>query len=237
MGNIYVGYPGLKYDNSPASLLDLCQQQPETYDHWTLRLCPYRPDTSLIARDFCSMVLQSPGPVVLLRQVKTSTIEEVRSRLGTRVPVIVAAVAAIEEIQAILNLAVQQFKGGEPLLALDLVVAFLIVRKFDQEHMWTGNAKGYLWLGDIPKGRGLDIKYEPRVGNVLNILLQQGVVVLKISNGKKKYALNPERREEIYAILRTRKFPDHIERPLLRHQALETVRALDCLETYEKSAR
>lgn len=237
MGNIYVGYPALQYNNSPASLLGLCQQQPEAYGHWTLRLCPYLPDTSLIARDFCSKVLQAPGPVVLLRQVKTSTIVEIRRRLGARVPVMVGDVAAIEDLLAILNQAVQQFEGGEPLLALDLVVAFLMIRKLDQEHMWTGNAKGYLWAGDIPKGRGLDTKYEPRVGNVLNILLQHEIVVFKISKGKKKYALNPERREEIYEILRNRKFPDHIERILLRHPALETVRALDCLEVYEGPAR
>lgn len=237
MGNIYVGYPSLKYDNSPASLLELCQQQPELYGCWRLRLCAYKPDASLIARDFCSMVLQSPGPVVLLRQVKNSTLEEIRSRLGARVPVMVEEIAAIEDLLAALNQAIQQFESGEPLLALDLAVAFLMVRKLDQEHMWTGNAKGYLWAGDIPKGRGLDAKYEPRVANVLNILLQQGIVVFKTSNGKKKYALNPLRREEIYEILRNRKFPDTIERPLLRHPALESVRALDCLEIYDGAAR
>ena len=139
MGNIYVGYPNLQYDNSPASLLELCQQQPELYGCWGLRLCAYRPDASLIARDFCSMVLQSPGPVVLLRQVKNSTLEEIRSRLGARVPVMVADITAIGDLLGVLNQAIQQFEGGEPLLALDLVVAFLMMRKFDQEHMWTGN--------------------------------------------------------------------------------------------------
>ena len=152
------------------------------------------------------MVLQALGPVVLLRQVKASTIEEVRRRLGARVPVMVADATSVQDLLGILDQAIQQFEGGEPLLALDLVVAFLMIRKFDQEHMWTGNAKGYLWLGDIPKGRGLDNKYEGRVGNVLNILLQQGIVVLKVSNGKKKYALNPDRREEIYEILETGNF-------------------------------
>lgn len=237
MGTIYIGYPNLIYDSSPASLLGLCQQQPEAFRHWTLRLCPYLADTSLVARDFCSMVLQALGPVVLIRQVKTSTIEEIRRRLGARVPVMIGDATSVEDLLGILNQAIQQFEGGEPLLALDLVVAFLMIRKFDQEHMWTGNAKGYLWLGDIPKGRGLDNKYEARVGNVLNILFQQGIVVFKVSNGKKKYALNPDRREEIYEILRNRKFPDHIERPLLRHPALETVRALDCLGIYEAPAR
>ena len=47
MGNIYIGYPALIYDSSPASLLGLCQQQPEAYGHWTLRLFPYLPDKSL----------------------------------------------------------------------------------------------------------------------------------------------------------------------------------------------
>jgi hypothetical protein len=237
MGNIYVGHPTFKYCNSLAELVELCRQHPEQYGGWNLRPCAYRPDASLIARDFCSLVLQSPGPVVLLRQVQNNTVEEVRRRLGARVPVIVENVINMDGLLATLNQAINQFEGGEPLVALDLVVAFLMIRKFDQEHMWTGNAKGYLWAGDIPKGRGLDTKYEPRVGHVLNILLQQDLVVSKISNGKKKYALNPDRREQIYEILRIRKFPDHIERPLLRHAGLETVRTLDCLAIYDVPAR
>ncbi len=234
MGNIYIGYPAEQYDNSPAVLVEVCRTHPEWYGGWLLRPRKYEPDSSLNARDFCSMVLQSPGPVVLLERVQARTIEDVRRRLGNRLPIVVGSITTLEELQAVINAAIQHYERGEPLLALDVVVALLMIRKFDQEHMWTGNSKGYMWAGDIPKGRGLDLKYESRVSNVLNILYMRGLVVFKISNSKKKYALNPLRREEIYEILRSRKFPSDIEGPLFRNPGQESVRALDLLSCYDE---
>lgn len=234
MGYIYIGYPAEQYENSPAALVELCRTHPEWCGEWQLRPRKYEPDSSLNARDFCSMVMQSPGPVVMLQRVQARTVEEVRRRLGSRLPIVLNSISTLEELQAVIRTAVEHFQSGEPLLALDIVVALLMIRKLDQEHMWTGNSKGYMWFEDIPKGRGLDLKYEPRVGNVLNILYMRGVVVYKTSNSKKKYALNPQRREEIYAILQTRKFPPDIEGPLLRNPGQESVRALDILDCYDE---
>ncbi len=235
MRNIYIGYPAEEYENSPAALVNLCNSHPEWYNGWQLRLRKYESDSSLNAQDFCSMALQSLGPVIMLQRVQTKTYEEVRRRLGSRLPILLAEVSAISELQIVIENAIGVFDRGEPALALDVVVALLMIRKFDQEHMWTGNAKGYMWVSDIPKGRGLDIKYESRVSNVLNILLMQNLVVFKTSNSKRKYALNPDRREDIYKILRDRKFPLAIETPLLRHPASESVRALDLLDCYGAS--
>lgn len=233
MGFIYIGHPASQYDGDPAALVNECAKSAPEHGGAVVRARAYAADASLNARDFCSTVLQAPGPVVLLQPVQRDVIEEVRLRLGTRVPVIINSVSCIDGLRALIVEAVGRFDAGEPLVPLDVAVALLMMRKLDREHMWTGNAKGYMWASDIPKGRGLDEKYASRVPNVLNVLLMQGLLVFKTSNSKKKYALNPERREEIYEILRTRKLPESTERPLLRHEATESVRTLDLLAEYD----
>jgi hypothetical protein len=234
MGFIYIGHPASQYGGDPAALVDQCAKSTPEHGGAVVRARAYAADASLNARDFCSTVLQTPGPVLLLRPVQRDVIEEVRLRLGTRVPVSIDSASCIEDLRALIVEAVRKFDAGEPLVPLDVVVALLMMRKLDREHMWTGNAKGYMWASDIPKGRGLDEKYAPRVPNVLNVLLMQGLLVFKTSNSKKKYALKPDRREDIYEILRARRLPESAERPLLRHEAAENVRALDLLTEYDR---
>lgn len=233
MGIFYIGHPRDQYDGSPVECVRSCVQNPALHGGWPIRAKEYLPDASLNARDFCSMVLQAVGPVVLIQSVKQSTIEEVRARIGERVPVLVECIGCAADLRVVLAKAQAQFISGEPQVALDVIVGLLMIRKLDQERMWTGNAKGYMWASDIPKGRGLDVKYAPRVPHVLNILLQHEIVVYKTSNGKKKYALNPDRRGEIYGVLRDRKLPPEVNRLLLRYSENETVRALDVLRDYD----
>ena len=232
MGIIYIAHPLGQYDGSSASFVQTCANNPKWNAEWQFSLHQYENNSSLIAKDFCSLVLQSPGPVVMVRPVQARTLEEVRVRIATRLPIMAVDVASAADLEEFIDAAIAQFSNGEPLVALDIVVAFLLVRKLDQERMWAGNAKGYMWASDIPKGRGIDIKYESRVPNVLNILLSHELIFYKISNSKKKYALNPEKRVEIYEILKSRIFPPEIERPLLRHPDQVSVRALDVLDIY-----
>lgn len=198
-----------------------------------MRRARYALDRSLVVRDFHSRVLQDPGPVLLLRPVQENTIVEVRRRIGVRVPVDVCDVTCVEELEAALDRLCGQFDAGEPAQALDLVVALLLMRKLDQEHMWTGNAKGYMWASDIPKGRGLKEEFAPRVPHVLNVLLQRGYLASKTSKGKTKYALNPDRRKDIYDVLRNRGFPEEVQRIWLRLTGLASVRELDLLDCYD----
>lgn len=236
MGIIYITHPADQYENSPAELVNLCRDHPKWRDEWQFRLRPYNANSSLVAQDFCSAVLQRPGPIVMLRPVQQKTIEEVRRRVGSRLPIVIELVETAEALEVAIDTAIQNFRNGEPMLALDVVVALLLMRKLDHENMWTGNAKGYMWVSDIPNGRGLDIKYKPRIPNVLNILLNNDLLVYKISKSKKKYALNPDRRKDIHDILRSRKFPRYIEGALLRHPDSESVRVLDILGCYEELA-
>ena len=95
MRNIFIGYPAQEYQDSPAELLALCKQHPEWYEGWQLRVSKYGSDSSLNAKDFCSMVLQSPGPVVLLQKIQMKTFEEIRRRLGSRLPILLQSVTSI----------------------------------------------------------------------------------------------------------------------------------------------
>lgn len=100
--------------------------------------------------------------------------------------------------------------------------------------MWAGNSKGYMWTDDIRKGRGVDEKYGSRVATVLNVLLQNELLTFKTSQSSRKYALNPERREEIYEILRSRSFPTGANKSFSRSEGLESCRVLDVLDEYKK---
>ncbi len=236
MQPLYIGHPASQYDGGPRALVQLCAKDLDAHGGWPLRPHEYAANFSLNARNFCSMVLQSLGPVLLINPVKRETVEHIRLRLGARVPVIVEDIASVEELREAIRRVCRQHEDGEPLMALDVVVALLMLRKLDLERMWAGNSKGYMWVSDIPKGRGLDEKYRGRVDNVLNILLMQGLLIFKISNSKRKYALNPERRTEIYEFLRNRKFSDDIQRVLLRYGTVESVRVLDLLDCYNEPA-
>lgn len=229
----YIGHPASAYEGDPASLVSQCNLRPELHGGWVLRPRTYDVRASLNARDFCSSVLQNPGPVLLLEPVQRSVIEDVRVRLRGRVPVVVETVGEVVELRAAILRVGESYDQGEPLLPYDVVVALLIMRKLDQERMWAGNSKGYMWADNVRKGRGLDEKYEPRVAHVLNVMIQHGIIEPKTSNSKSKYALNPLRREEIYDCLRKRQLPEAVERILSRNGAVESARALDLLDEYE----
>ena len=232
--SIYIGHPASAYEGDPASLVRACGAQPALHNDWVIRERPYDSKASLHVRDFCSMVLQSPGPVLLLEPVRRNVLEDIRSRIGSRVPVVACSVSDLAGLrQKIIELG-SLFDSGEPSLPLDCVVAILMMRKFDQEHMWSGNSKGYMWFDWIHRGRGLDEKFHPRVAHVLNVLLQHGIVVMKNSCSKKKYALNPARRSEIYGYLRSRRLPEEVEKILSRNGAVESARSLDVVAEYEE---
>ncbi|VVE89470.1 hypothetical protein [Pandoraea bronchicola] len=229
---VYIGHAANQYAGDAAALVELCVREPDGHGGWVIKATIYERNSSLNVREFCSVVRQTPGPVLLIRPVQNKTVELVREKLDGFVPVVVCEAYEIDGLRASIADVCRRHQGGEPHEALDVVVAFLLMRKLDQEHMWTGNSKGYMWSSDIPKGRGVDDKYSGRVPHVLNTLFQEEIVVCKISNSKKKYALNPDKRELIYGYLRKRRLPDSLHRKLSRSNDVESVRVLDCLDIY-----
>lgn len=231
MISLYLGLPATCFignDGADAAVERLKAELPGV----KIKHVVYDANCSLSILDFCSMVGQRPGPVLLLKPIKATVLEGVRIRLAVKLPVACEMVACQESLRAAVGTVLAQFKSGEPMVPLDIAVAILILAKLEDGHMWGGNAKGYMWAADIPKGRGVDEKYKDRVPHVINILLQHNLLIKKPSQGKSKYALNPCMKQDIYETLRLRSFPEVIGRYLFRHQHLESVRVLDNLPEY-----
>lgn len=236
MRNVYVGHPAHSYAGDVASLVDMLVAGPMPAAGWTVQTRAYV-NAGFDVRDFRSWVLQSPGPVVLLRPVQQRAADDLRDDLKARVPVYVVTHHELASLHAQVATAIADFSRGEPQLPREQVVAFLLMRKLDKEHMWGGNAKGYMWGDDIRKGRGVDEKFAPNVPTVLNALLQNELLTFKTSKSSRKYALNQDRREEIYSILRDRRLPAVVEKSLKGGSELESIRALDVLEEYAVDPR
>lgn len=238
MVTLYLGHPASSYVGDPASLVTGWANTPGAIrDSLSLRRREYSADYSLNAQDFCSMVLQDIGPVLLLQPIQARSAQEIMRRLGGRVPIGEVSITSMAELDTAIAQATSDFEAGEPRVALDIAVALLLMHKLDRNHMWAGNAKGYMWAADIPKGRGLDQKYAPRLPVVINALIQGELLTYKTSQGKRKYALDPTMRANIHDILRTRKFPEATETSLLRHRETESIRVLDAYPADEPPSR
>lgn len=231
MISLYVGFPAncfIGNGDVDAAVECLKVEFPDV----RIKHVVYDARCSLSILDFCSMVGQRPGPVLLLRPIQSTILEEVRLRLAFKLPVACEMIASEEELCGAVDTVLGHFRNGEPMVSLDLAVALLVLAKLEDGHMWGGNAKGYMWAADIPKGRGVDEKYKDRVPHVLNVLLQHDFLINKPSKGKSKFALNPILKPDIYEALRLRSFPEQTGRFFLRHQQLESVRVLDGLRDY-----
>lgn len=233
MTSLYMGFPKPCFIGDSDDVDAAVGRLRDAFPNVKIKHVIYDNACSLSILDFCSMVGQKPGPVILLQPIQSKVLEGIRLRLAANVPVAAETIACDDGLKAAASSVIQQFESGQPMTGMDLIVGVLIMAKLDDGHMWAGNAKGYMWASDIPKGRGIDEKYRDRVPHVLNILLQHEVLVKKPSQGKSKYALNPGKKPEIYEMLRGRKFPTEIEKYLLRHHQLESVRVLDDLPHYE----
>lgn len=208
---------------------------------WRLKVTVYGANNALSASDLCSMVLASPGAVLFVNPVRGKDFADVRRRLEGRHPVRVDNVYDEATLVAAVAASKQSVDDGHPLIAADIVVALLLMRKLDRELMWSGNNdKGYMWSADIPKGRGLDEKFAGRLPHVMNLLFQAGILISKTSKGTRKWALNPDKRPAIHAILRARSFDaGHADLALkLRQSAGQySARELDLLNDLDVPAR
>lgn len=233
MNSLYMGIPGNYFLDGSNDIEATVARLSHAFPDIRIKHVVYEANCSLNVLDFCSMVGQKPGPVLLLQPIKSTVLERIRVRLAANVPVLAPVIASEAELHGALIEVINSFANGEPLIAVDVVVALLVMAKLEANHMWAGNAKGYMWAADIPKGRGVDEKYKDRTPHVLNLLYQHKLLVKKPSQGKSKYALNDLRRVDIYDILRDRKLPAEVEGYLQRHPAVESVRSLDELPDYK----
>lgn len=171
------------------------------------------------------------GPVVLLESVQTPARLDLVRRIGTRTVVLARHVHDQHSLLAAFDEAHDLFVAGEPRLQRFLVVALLLVKKLEREHMWGGKNKGYKWASDLPTGRRMNAKFSSVVPQVLGWLLSNDVLIKKVSQGSNKYALNPNRKPQIYQAIRLRSFESFLDlhRVLIRDTETASVRELDSL--------
>ena len=169
---------------------------------------PYDSRNSFRISDVCARVGSVNGPVILLEKVQTKPREQLRELLRYRTIVSVCSASCSDDIyQAVLE-SLDRFEDGEPHLPRKLVAAILIVKKLYVQNYWAGRDKGYVWGKDIKKGRGIPAEFVDIVDEVVNDLLNKGVLISKKSCGKTKYALNKDRRIEISSIVEKGHFHD-----------------------------
>lgn len=197
---------------------------------WSLHTWEYDLRCSVSINDVAATIKGAIGPCVLLRNVQQRVIVELREKLAGRTEVWVKSFRDVTDILHILQEARDQHLRGEPMLPRKLVVALLLVAKLERHNMWGGRNKGYMWASDLPKGRGLSEEFADQLPAVINDLYSDSLLIQKPSGGRKKYALNPERRREIHDILRTRKFSERLHPILSRNPRLTSARHLDTLD-------
>ena len=164
---LYLGCPISRYDGDPASLVDQWRAQP-TWNAaaWQMHVTTYAGDSSLDAESFASRVLQSNGPVLLLKPVQHNALTAIQKRISLRVPIFVEEVGDLTQLSQAIGRALTSFENGEPTVPRDVAVALMLMHKLDANHMWAGNAKGYMWSDDLPKGRRIGFFPGSTIGNL-----------------------------------------------------------------------
>ena len=199
-----------------------------SWDGWQFFRQEYDTNCGLDVEACAATVLADPGPVLLVEPIRTPSLVGLRGLLQTRAIIHVVSVTCQEDLLAAFEDVRCRYNLGEPFLPRIRAAAILIVRKLEKLHMWAGRSKGYLWKGDLPKGRGIPPEFEDIVYEVANYLKNSEIIITKVSCGKTKYALNPKRREEIYRILNQRTFDNRdLQRILNRDRKTVSARVLD----------
>lgn len=160
------------------------------------------------------------GPLIIFGSINEKDLIGIRESLDELVPI--ESIFPVDEFEALeqVRLIISRFERGEPFLPRKYVVALLVIAKLYKLNIWGGNSKGYLWSGDLPKGRGISSEMEPHVLEVANLLRLNDWLISKKSCGKTKYALNSSKRREIAEIIETFKISDvQLRSLLLRDQS------------------
>ena len=200
-----------------------------SWSSWSIHTWEYDMSCSVSINDVAATIRSEIGPCVLLRNVQDRVVVELRQRLNGRTSVWVESAQSTTDILIALQKARDYHLRGEPMLPRKLVIALLLVNKLEGQNMWGGRNKGYMWASDLPKGRGLSEDFADQLPEVIGDLFSHDVIIQKPSRRKRKYALNPNRRQEIYEIPRTREFPENLHAILSRNVRLASSRHLDSL--------
>ena len=196
---------------------------------WSITTWEYDRNCSVSIRDIAGSVENALGPIVLLRNVQERVLLDLRRRFADRTSVLVGDPRDSLDLLNILAEARDGHIVG-PMLPRKLVVALLLVAKLERHNMWGGRNKGYMWASDLGKGRGVSEELTDQLPSVVNDLYSDGLLIQKRSAGKKKFALNPDRRVDVHDVIRTRRFSGRMHRIFTRDPRLASARLLDTLD-------
>lgn len=196
---------------------------------WTLQTISYDDANNFSARGVLSRVADRLGPVVLVEKAQTPAKERLRELLRHRSVVVVTYASDATDILAALDCARERFLSGEPFLPRKFVVAVLILRKLERGDYWGGGAKNkaFAYADELAKGRGVDDQFADVSREVANDLYLHDLLVKKPSKSRTKYALNPSRREDVYAAINDCRFSEKLTRILMKDQNEVAARHLD----------
>jgi hypothetical protein len=159
------------------------------WDGCDIREIIYDVQGGFSAQSVSDKVLSALGPVVLIPNVQTKASVELAHKIGRRTVIRTAAVGDSTTLWQLLEDAHDAFAAGEPQRPRSIVVALLLIRKLEKDHMWGGKNKGYMWAGDLPSGRGVPANCAGPIPNILSQLFSNNILIRKVSQGKNKYAL------------------------------------------------
>ena len=227
---IYLGFPNNRlYPTMPEWVGEVRELviNDSDWDGWDLSELEYDMRSALQINDVSSAINTRVGPCVLVKPVQARVFRELRERLYGRTVVLSGSVSDSTDILVLMERARELHDAGEPMLPRKLVIALLLLAKLEKHQMWGGRNKGYMWTSDLAKGRGLPECYSDQLPAVINDLGLRELLIKKQSRGRGKYALNPDRRREIYDALRDKRFRDELHERLSFDPRIESARELD----------
>lgn len=227
---IYLGHPNERLHPAMpgwvATVRDLIDNN-HAWNGWDLRTWEYDMHSALSVSDLTAAIRSVVGPCVLLRNVQQKVANGLRDRLHDHTVVLLGDAASSGDIQRLLQEARNLHMVGEPMLPRKQIIALLLIAKLRDQNMWGGRNKGYMWKSVLAKGRGLDEEFADQLPAVINDLFNKKLIIRKTSNGKHKYALNPDERKAIHDVIRTKTFPPDLHKVLTRDRRLDSARHLD----------
>lgn len=233
--SVYILHPQERYLPGIGSWLQeaehLFLQDPAVLNSWRVVRLPHNNGNAFDVQRVVVRVRNALGPVLVVRPVHGRSVQLLRERLHGTCPVLVADdIFESTDLWATLMRARELFLAGEPMLPRNFVVALLLMRKLDNEVAWGGKDKGYEYFDNLANGRGVDIRHRGIMPLIVNYLYTADLLIKKSSRARQKYALNPERRSQIYRIMETHSFPPHLQALLLEDGELESARLLDVID-------
>ena len=196
---------------------------------WQYRVLKTGNDCTFSPRDFASQILENRGPILFVNPVKAGALAHLRSKIGNDCVVEAYEMTCEADVIAGIELLQEMHLDGEPRIPRRQVVALLILAKLWKQDCWGGNNKSYMWAKDIPKGRGVPIKYKADVPELLNLMFLHGLLQSKPSKGGTKFALINSDRPTVAKVLKRRQFPQSLQLVLEQSGITLSARILDNL--------